>query len=325
MQDKKIVLLIDAENTSAKFADGIMQYLTKQGDIISAQIYGDFLDNKNTKQWNSKAVQYNLQRYQADTTKAGKNAADIALVIDAMDFLHKENHADVFCVITSDGDFTRLVERIRKENIEVIGMGKTDASPRLRRACSEYVELEQLNAKSKSADNNLADKEKKKQPPKVVKQSEKTNASGKKSTRKKVPLNQIKMALNELVQNDENAGKAPDLGGIKSRIQLRYPGFDEKDYGYSSIRELIDKETKFSVHQDGTHAIVVSDKKEQEDNELELVCRFMIDQYPNKVIGQHEIGALGRKLKNQYPNFQYKQYGYKKLSTFLEDVGFHVY
>ena len=325
MQDKKIVLLIDAENTSAKFADGIMQYLTKQGDIISAQIYGDFLDNKNTKQWNSKAVQYNLQRYQADTTKAGKNAADIALVIDAMDFLHKENHADVFCVITSDGDFTRLVERIRKENIEVIGMGKTDASPRLRRACSEYVELEQLNAKSKSADNNLADKEKKKQPPKVVKQSEKTNASGKKSTRKKVPLNQIKMALNELVQNDENAGKAPDLCGIKSRIQLRYPGFDEKDYGYSSIRELIDKETKFSVHQDGTHAIVVSDKKEQEDNELELVCRFMIDQYPNKVIGQHEIGALGRKLKNQYPNFQYKQYGYKKLSTFLEDVGFHVY
>ena len=41
MQDKKIVLLIDAENTSAKFADGIMEYLTKQGDIISAQIYGD--------------------------------------------------------------------------------------------------------------------------------------------------------------------------------------------------------------------------------------------------------------------------------------------
>ena len=330
MQDKKIVLLIDAENTSAKFADGIMRYLTKQGDIISAQIYGDFLDNNNTKQWNSKAIQYNLQRYQADTTKAGKNAADIALVIDAMDFLHKENHADVFCVITSDGDFTRLVERIRKENIEVIGMGKADASPRLRRACSEYVELEQLNAKSKSAegkptDNKSADKEKKKQPSKVAKQSEKTNASGKKSTRKKVPLNQIKMALNELVQNDEKDGKAPDLGGIKSRIQLRYPGFDEKDYGYSSIRELIDKETKFSVHQEGTHAIVVADKKRQEASELELVCRFMIDLYPNKVIGQHEIGALGRKLKNQYPQFQYKQYGYKKLSTFLEEIGFQVY
>ncbi len=321
MQDKKIVLLIDAENTSAKFADGIMQYLTKRGDIISAQIYGDFLDNKNTKQWNSKAVQYNLQRYQADTTKAGKNAADIALVIDAMDFLHKENHADVFCVITSDGDFTRLVERIRKENIEVIGMGKTDASPRLRRACSEYVELEQLGIKTKQNGNKAVDKEKRNSMPKQADKPDKDN--GNKS--KKVPLKQIKMALNELVQSDENAGKAPDLGGIKSRIQLRYPGFDEKDYGYSSIRDLIDKETKFSVHQEGTHAVVVSDRKKSENDELEMVCRFMIDLYPNKVIGQHEIGALGRKLKNRYPEFSYKQYGYKKLSTFMEEVGFQVY
>ena len=120
---------------------------------------------------------------------------------------------------------------------------------------------------------------------------------------------------------DENAGKAADLGGIKSRLQLRYPGFDEKEYGYRSIRELIDKETKFSVYQEGTHAVVISDKKDNaEDNELEAVCRFMIDMYPNKVIGQHEISALGRKLKNMYPNFQYKQYGYKKLSTFLEDT-----
>ena len=133
------------------------------------------------------------------------------------------------------------------------------------------------------------------------------------------------MALNELVQSDENAGKAPDLGGIKSRIQLRYPGFDEKDYGYSSIRDLIDKETKFSVHQEGTHAVVVSDRKKSENDELEMVCRFMIDLYPNKVIGQHEIGALGRKLKNRYPEFSYKQYGYKKLSTFMEEVGFQVY
>lgn len=323
MQEKKIVLLIDAENTSAKFADGIMKYLTKQGDIISAQIYGDFIDNNNTKQWNGKAVQYNLQRYQADTTKAGKNAADIALVIDAMDFLHKENHADIFCIITSDGDFTRLVERIRKENIEVIGMGKEDASPRLRRACSEYVGLEQLTDKMKKEEHNKNIKENK-----TPKQNSRKPDKNQKAAQnnKKIPLKNIKMALNELVQMDENAGKEPDLGGIKSRIQLRYPGFDEKDYGYKSIRELIDKETKFKVYQEGTHAIVMSDKKESGvDSQLEEVCRFMIELYPRKVIGQHEIGALGRKLKNQFPQFQYKEYGYKKLSAFLEDLGFNVY
>jgi len=332
MDEKKIVLLIDAENTSAKYADDIIYYLEKQGDIISAQIYGDFLDNDNTKKWNSKAVTHNLQRYQADTTKAGKNAADIALVIDAMDFLHKENPADIFCIVTSDGDFTSLVERIRKETIEVIGIGKEDASPRLRKACSCYQELEKLGKKSdkKAEKKKAADKlktdhvEKSKKDTKSKKALEKVKKNSEKKEEKsqKEPLKNIKMALNELVQQDENAGKSADLGGIKSRLQLRYPGFDEKDYGYKTIRELIDNETKFEVYQDGKHTYVASSKKNME---LEHVCRFIIDVYPRKVIGQHEVGSLGRKLHNQFPEFHYKDYGYKKLSSFLEEIGFTIY
>ncbi|MGN0154687.1 MAG: NYN domain-containing protein [Lachnospiraceae bacterium] len=341
MNEKKIVLLIDAENTSARYADGIMQFLMKKGDVISAQIYGDFLDNKNTKQWNGKAVEYNLQRYQADTTKAGKNAADIALVIDAMDFLHKENPADIFCIVTSDGDFTSLVERIRKETIEVIGMGKADASPRLRRACSEYVELERLEEKKNKKPETRQEKTgtEKKQDKKDTekkqtkkgneknqdkKQEKKQDKKNPEKKTKKEPLKNIKMTLNELVQQDENAGKQADLGGIKSRLQLRYPGFDERDYGYKSIRELIDKETKFSVYQEGTQAFVASDRKEV-NTELEKVCRFIIDTYPQKVIGQHEIGSLGRKLRNQFPDFHYKDYGYGKLSSFLEEIEFTIY
>ncbi|MCM1159117.1 MAG: NYN domain-containing protein [Bacteroidales bacterium] len=324
MDEKKIILLIDAENTSAKYADCIIQYLSGQGDIISAQIYGDFLDNHNTKQWNNKAVEHNLQRYQADTTKAGKNAADIALVIDAMDFLHKENPADVFCIVTSDGDFTSLVDRIRKEAIEVIGIGKKDASPRLRKACSVYQEFEQLEERSKPVqgkaepDNHPAAKRRNTKDKKEVGQAEPKPAKQVES------LKNIKMALNELVQQDENAGKQADLGGIKSRLQLKYPGFDERDYGYKSIREFIDKETKFKVHQEGTHAIVVSDKREN-SAELENVCRFILDTYPKKVIGQHEIGSLGRKLHSRFSDFRYKDYGYGKLSAFLEELGFTIY
>lgn len=338
MDEKKIVLLIDAENTSARYADNIIHYLEKQGDIISAQIYGDFLDNDNTKRWNGKAAMHNLQRYQADTTKAGKNAADIALVIDAMDFLHKENPADIFCIVTSDGDFTSLVERIRKETIEVIGIGKSDASPRLRKACSSYYELEELGEtvepkpdkkkKDSHADysnenhSDTGKKENKKIIGKGKKEPGKKEPGKKAAHKKKEPLKNIKMALNELVQQDENAGKYADLGGIKSRIQLRYPGFDEADYGYKTIRELIDKETKFEVYQDGKHTYVVSGRK---NTELENVCRFIIDLFPKKIIGEHEVGALGRKLHSQFPEFHYKDYGYKKLSSFLEEIGFTIY
>ena len=352
MKEKKIVLLIDAENTSAKYADGIMKHISGKGDIITAQIYGDFIDNSNTKKWNNKAIEYNLQRYQADTTKAGKNAADIMLVIDAMDLLYKENPADIFCIVTSDGDFTSLVERIRKEAITVIGMGKEDASPRLRRACSEYVELEglkdisKLKSKVKShedeqndaKDNDSSEKTKKK------KKSGKNSESKDKVSRKKdskEPLKNIKITLNQLVQQDESQGKQADLGGIKSRLQLKYPGFDEKNYGYKSIRELIDHETKFKVIQGENQAYVISDKKDanagsnsdddlkesvlENTSVLENVCAYILDSYPKKVIGVHEVGSLGRKLKGKFPDFDYKEYGYNKLSAFLTEIGMNVY
>lgn len=43
----------------------------------------------------------------------GKNASDIALVIDAMDLLHT-GRFDGFCLASSDSDFTRLAARIRE-------------------------------------------------------------------------------------------------------------------------------------------------------------------------------------------------------------------
>lgn len=136
------------------------------------------------------------------------------------------------------------------------------------------------------------------------------------------PLGHIKMALNELIQQDENAGKYAELGGIKSRLQMRYAGFSERNYGYKTLRDLIDKETKFQVHQDGKHTYVVSS---HQSSELENVCRYMLEQYPNKVIGMHEISALGRKLHSRFPDFNYKEYGCAKLSQFIEKMGYTIY
>ena len=41
------------------------------------------------------------------------NAADIALVIDAMDLMYRER-LDGFCLVSSDSDFTRLAQRLRE-------------------------------------------------------------------------------------------------------------------------------------------------------------------------------------------------------------------
>lgn len=346
MTDKKIVVLIDAENTSAKYADGIMDYLKNQGIIISARIYGDFINNNNVKGWNSKAIQHEMEQKQQLTTSAGKNSSDIALVIDAMDLLYQKT-IDIFCIVTSDGDFTGLVKRIREDGIEVIGIGKEDASKRLEKVCDRYLDLEELAEQQKEKvfgkedlrkAETKTDKKtvqpKKNEKAKKIADVEKTlinksttqktekKGAGNKDTKTVEPLGHIKMALNELIQQDENAGKYAELGGIKSRLQMRYSGFNEKDYGYKTLRDLIDKETKFQVYQDGKHTYVVSN---HQNSELENICRYILDQYPNKVIGMHEISALGRNLYSHFPDFNYKDYGCTKLSHFLEKMGYTIY
>jgi uncharacterized LabA/DUF88 family protein len=53
----------------------------------------------------------------------GKNGADIALVIDAMDLLHS-GRVTGFCLVSSDSDFTRLATRIREQGLDVFGFGE---------------------------------------------------------------------------------------------------------------------------------------------------------------------------------------------------------
>lgn len=51
-----------------------------------------------------------------------KNAADIALVIAAMDLLHGGG-IEGFAIVSSDTDFVRLATRIREAGLPVLGLG----------------------------------------------------------------------------------------------------------------------------------------------------------------------------------------------------------
>lgn len=69
--------------------------------------------------------------------EGGRNQVDVALTIDAMDLLHG-GRIDGLCIVSSDGDFTRLAQRAREYGLIVICIGANVAS-RLRAAC-DHVE-----------------------------------------------------------------------------------------------------------------------------------------------------------------------------------------
>src|SRR3546814_2501765 len=73
--------------------------------------------------WTEVLAAHAIMPHQNFANVGGKNASDIALVIDAMDLMHS-GRFDGFCLVSSDSDFTRLAARIREQGIAVYGFGE---------------------------------------------------------------------------------------------------------------------------------------------------------------------------------------------------------
>ena len=112
MSDKRFALLIDSDNISAKYIDSILDEMTRHGVATYRRIYGDFTDYHMNK-WKSELAERSITPIQQFRNTTGKNATDSALIIDAMDILYAGN-VEGFCIVSSDGDFTRLASRLRE-------------------------------------------------------------------------------------------------------------------------------------------------------------------------------------------------------------------
>ena len=138
----RLAVLIDADNASSQIADGLFEEIAKIGEASVRRIYGDFADQR-MKGWNSVLSKHAIIPQQQFAYVTGKNASDIALVIDAMDFLHS-GRFDGFCLVSSDSDFTRLAARIREQGVDVYGFGAQKTPESFRQACRRFIYTENL-------------------------------------------------------------------------------------------------------------------------------------------------------------------------------------
>src|SRR6187402_1374482 len=140
----RLAVLIDADNASAKIADGLFGEIAKFGEASVRRIYGDFSVAR-SKPWADILAKHAIIPYQQFAYTTGKNASDITLVIDAMDLLHS-GRFDGFCLVSSDSDFTRLAARIREQGVDVFGFGEQKTPESFRQACRRFVYTENLLA-----------------------------------------------------------------------------------------------------------------------------------------------------------------------------------
>lgn len=120
-EERKLALLIDSDNVSSKYLNGIFDELSQYGIVTYRRIYGDFTNPANAR-WSTKLLEKSIIPIQQFSNTTGKNATDSALIIDAMDLLYNSN-VDGFCIVSSDSDFTSLASRLRESGKIVIWMG----------------------------------------------------------------------------------------------------------------------------------------------------------------------------------------------------------
>lgn len=140
--DRKIALLIDADNVSHAKIGEMLAELSKYGTANIRRAYGNWASDA-LKGWKDKLHDFAIRPIQQFNYSTGKNATDIALVIDAMELLYTQK-LDAFCLASSDADFTPLVMQLRANGHEVYGFGERKTPSPFVNACTAFLYLDSL-------------------------------------------------------------------------------------------------------------------------------------------------------------------------------------
>ena len=132
----RLAVLIDAENASACHAQAVFEAAETLGEARVRRIYGDF-SNGRLASWSAAIRNFAIVPCHQPALVKGKNAADIALAIDAVDLSHRAG-LDGFLLVSSDSDFTRLAQRLREGGFAVYGFGERKTPQAFRAACHRF-------------------------------------------------------------------------------------------------------------------------------------------------------------------------------------------
>ena len=221
---RRFAILIDADNTSPRIAAGLFEEVAKFGEASVRRIYGDF-SGQRLKSWADILQKYAIDPFQQFSYTSGKNASDIALVIDAMDLLHS-GRLDGFCLVSSDSDFTRLASRLREQGADVFGFGEQKTPESFRQACRKFIYTENLLPEAQVSTAEEGPSTKALQPPSAA-----------------IPI------LNKAMMQMETEDGWVGLGAVGQRLANIASDFDPRTYGYRKLSDLVRKTRAFDIDQ----------------------------------------------------------------------------
>ena len=238
----KIALLIDADNFSQidKIEPAILE-ISKYGKISLKRAYGNW--GKDTlKKWKDVLRNLAIKPVQQIDYVSGKNTTDIALTIDAMDFLYNSSY-DGFVIISGDSDYTPLAIKLKESGKTVIGIGcKENTAEAFVSSCDNFIYTENLDSD------------------KAIENSSNSEVSEQEIDKNIELQNLIKKAYDS--KNDEEYVNVSIAGSYIKRVK---PDFEIKNYGAKKLTDYLKKYPKIydvKNHKIGNKMVFVYKVKE---------------------------------------------------------------
>jgi uncharacterized protein (TIGR00288 family) len=227
----RIAVLFDADNTSPKYAEAVLEELASYGTPTIKRAYGDFSSQRLAgwaRELNSRAIRAMHQN--AFTT--GKNSTDSALIIDAMDLLYAGN-VEAFAIVSSDSDFTSLAVRLRESGKTVYGLGRRGTPVSLQNACDKFIALEVLGSGAEPESD----------PKSRVEDGADDGAPS--------------LNLQSLLTKAVNATAGDDgwttLGAIGNHLARSHPSWDPRTFGHTKLGSLVTDQPYLETRHEGNH------------------------------------------------------------------------
>jgi uncharacterized LabA/DUF88 family protein len=255
--ERRIALFIDFENLVTNTGITIptfdlrpaMERLLEKGKVIFRRAYCDWSRFRDAK---AHLHEFGVELVDVPpSTRAGKNGADMRLVIDALELCYAREHIDTFVIASGDSDFCPLAYKLRENDKRVIGIAVKEAtSPFFVRACDEFIYLRGRGGATRATAPVAT-------PPLRGRSDRSSPAPSGDGRKREVPPVVRQVVANLL--SEATGPLNPSL--IKETIVRREPDFDERDHGFSTFSrmlEALEKEGLLKRQQQGRQWYVLA-------------------------------------------------------------------
>lgn len=227
--EARVAVLVDCDNVTPEILEYALRVVAQFGRVVLRRGYGNHstLANK----WQEALVRLAFTPCLQYQYSPGKNTADIALALDAMEAMF-DNRADTFCLVTSDSDFAYLCRKLRERGATVCIVGEAKTPDALRNASDQFFEWERPDAQAELTADPLG-----KEPVKGgTAKAEPIKPELIKPIVKRRPLFVVDAVT--LLASDTSEGKV-GLGPLGQYLKRTDPAFSPKEYGHSGLLDMV--------------------------------------------------------------------------------------